>query len=363
MALGLMIPHSWLLFLSFLFVFHSSLIPLCHSQSSSPQNIETFFPTSPSAAPPEPPGEPQASPTGATGASSSTGKIAKAVAATAAATFVVSGLIFFIVYRCLRTRRKQEAVVPQNQINGFERIGGNVRGLIVDENGLDVVYWRKLQGRSSKGDFQKEVFRSSQNKERQEKEENDVEGKKPEMVQEFPLLRGKSSTSHIPEDDDSNRIITARTSLPPKSAIPKRNSSAPPTSSPPTLQPVQARKNSPPAPSRPRPPPTVKSSSKPPPASHEMPTNNGESGNSSGEGMSESGNGQVKLKPSQWDRMSSKGDHSKGRDKADAGSFSVDQDLMEALFGYVAINRRSPKGRTDSASKSRGVSSQGQVRL
>ncbi|XP_054810123.1 formin-like protein 4 [Prosopis cineraria] len=342
--------------------FHSSLIRLCHSQSSSPQNIETFYPTETPTLPPGPSGTNRAPPsTASNGSSSSNSKIAKAVAATAGATFVVSALIFFIVHRCLRTRRKHEAVVPQNQINGFERIGENVRGLIVDENGLDVVYWRKLRGRSSNGDFHKEVFRSAQNKQHQEKD--DEENQKPETVQEFPLLRGKSSTSHIPEDDESNRIITARTSLPPTPAIPKRNSSAPPTS-PSPLQPIQARKNSPPARPRSRQPPTVKSSSKPPPTSHETPTNNGRPGNSSGEGTSESGNGQMKLKPLHWDRMNSNSDHSKVRDKANAGSFSVDQDLMEALFGYVAINRRSPKGRTsDSAIQSRGVSSQGQVRL
>ncbi|KAK4261252.1 hypothetical protein QN277_004276 [Acacia crassicarpa] len=356
-SLSPMIPHSsWLLFLSFLFVFHSSVIPLCHSQSNSPQNIETFYPTPT----PSQPGQPPAPPTGATASSSSSSsnrKIATAVAATAAATFVVCGLIFFIVHRCLKRRRKREAVVvPQNQIiNGFERIGENVRGLIVDENGLDVVYWRKLQGRSFKRDFQKEVW----NKEQQEKTET---------VQESPLLRGKSSTSHIPpqekDDDFSNRIITARNnSLFPTSAIPKRNSSAPPTSPP--LQSVQARKNSPPPTrSRPRPPPAAMKSSSRPPTSRETPTNNGDPGNSSGEGMSESGNGQVKLKPLHWERMNSKGDQSKVRDKADAGSFSVDQDLMEALFGYVAINRRSPKGgRTDSSSQSRGRSSQGQLRL
>ncbi|KAI9111728.1 hypothetical protein K1719_017418 [Acacia pycnantha] len=356
-SLSPMIPHStWLLFLSFLFVFHSSVIPLCHSQSTSPQNIETFYPTPP----PSQPGQRPAPPTGSTGSSSSSSssnrKIATAVAATAAATFVVCGLIFFIVHRCLKRRRKREAVVvPQNQIiDGFERIGENVRGLIVDENGLDVVYWRKLQGRSFKRDFQKEVW----NKEQLEKTET---------VQESPLLRGKSSTSHIPpqenDDDFSNQIITARnSSLFPTSAIPKRNSSAPPTSPP--LQSVQARKNSPPQRSRPRPPPAAMKSSSRPPTSRETPTNNGDPGNSSGEGMSESGNGQVKLKPLHWERMKSKGDHSKVRDKADAGSFSVDQDLMEALFGYVAINRRSPKGgRTDSSSQSRGRSSQGQLRL
>ncbi|KAI9111951.1 hypothetical protein K1719_017641 [Acacia pycnantha] len=296
-SLSPMIPHStWLLFLSFLFVFHSSVIPLCHSQSTSPQNIETFYPTPP----PSQPGQRPAPPTGSTGSSSSSSssnrKIATAVAATAAATFVVCGLIFFIVHRCLKRRRKREAVVvPQNQIiDGFERIGENVRGLIVDENGLDVVYWRKLQGRSFKRIFKK--------------------------------------------------------------------SSAPPTSPP--LQSVQARKNSPPQRSRPRPPPAAMKSSSRPPTSRETPTNNGDPGNSSGEGMSESGNGQVKLKPLHWERMKSKGDHSKVRDKADAGSFSVDQDLMEALFGYVAINRRSPKGgRTDSSSQSRGRSSQGQLRL
>lgn len=233
------------------------------------------------------------------------------MASTAAATFVLCGVIFFIVHRCLRRRKKQEAIVvpDQNQSgtnnnnNGFERIGGNVKGLIVDENGLDVVYWRKLQGRSFKGAFKKEVL----NREHQNNDDDvDVnEGKKiEEKVQEFPLLRGKSSTSHLPEGDDySNRkVVTARSNLPSVSAIPRRNSSAPPTSS----SSVPARKSSPPARSRPR--PVV---SKPPPSSHETPVASAAGdvpGNSSREGLPESGSSQVKLKPLHWDRMNSKSD-------------------------------------------------------
>lgn len=338
--------HSWLLLFSLLCVFHTSLIPICHSQPASPQNIETFYPIeapTPTLSPNSPTASPEqlGPPAAASKSSSSNSKIAKAVAATAAATLVVSGLIFFLVQRCLRSRRREEAVVPQSNNNGFERIEGNVRGLIVDENGLDVVYWRKLQGRNSSRGFKREIFRrSGKKKEHQEGKEGELEeeedeaegkkGKKSESVQEYPLLRGKSSTSHMniaPEEDETNRI-TRKTSPPlptiPASPIPERNSSAPPQSLPSiTNRKSQAESPPPPPPIRTRkspaaaPPPSMKSSSKPPSSSYGTLATTGKPGNSSGEGVSESSNGQVKLKPLYRDKANTtNADH-----KVAGGSF------------------------------------------
>lgn len=388
------------LHLSLLLVF-LIIVPICNSQN---QNIETFFPnetTSPSPAPappispPPPPSrqQPVQAPAEETGSSSSNRRIATAVAATAASTLVVSGLLFFLIRRCLKKRRREEIgrsrssgsaapgdrrVVPQ--MNEFERIEGNVRGLIVDEDGLDVIYWRKLEGKNnSKKGLQKEVVRhSSKNKEREqgkEKEKQEVElqeegdgyggndqGKKSEPVQEIPLLRGMSSTSHIDvlseDEHESNRStrrnLSKRNSLlsPPRplppaalasavspplppppsayfSAIPKAKSPEPPPPPPPPL--ILARENPapppppPPIPAKksPAPPPAPpmaggsRSSSKPPPAPIEMPG----TAKPSGEGMSGTGNDKMKLKPLHWDKVNTDADHSMVWDKLDRGSF------------------------------------------
>nr|KYP36411.1 Formin-like protein 8 [Cajanus cajan] len=235
--------------------------------------------------------------------------MAKAVAATAATSIVVCGLVFILVQRCLRARKREETrntasggdtrVVPQGNV--FERIDGNVKGLIVDEDGLDVIYWRKLEGKNSNKDLHKEVLNS-------------------------PIQPSTPPPPISPSTPSSTSF----------SAVPKTNNPAP---SPPP-PPIPARRS----PVPPPPPP----SSKPPPPPVEMPAI--KQRNSSGKGVPETSNDQVKLKPLHWDKVNTNNaDHSMVWDKVDRGSFRVDQDLMEALFGYVATNRKSPKGKSHSA--------------
>ncbi|KAK7362061.1 hypothetical protein VNO77_04161 [Canavalia gladiata] len=432
MALNMML-QPWLL-LGIVFVLHSFSIPICYCQSrSSPQNIETFYPNETSAPrqPPEPPPRPQQpspptqnqapGPVAATRSTSSKGKIAKAVAGTAASTIVVCGLIFILVQRCLRARRRKAItnntasggdgrVVPQRNV--FERVEGNVKGLIVDEDGLDVIYWRKLEGKNSNIDLHKEVLSSPQNKEKEKEEDDDHEGnqvKKSKSIQEVPLLRGKSSTSHLniaPEEDEPYRmtrippppsaLASASIPLPPSSVpasvgvaikgVQKPDSPAEPSTPPPPASPstspstsfsavpkmISSAPSPPPLPERkspaaaPPPPPPIPARKSPapppPPPSSKSPTGPIEMSvikqrNSSGKSMPETSNDQVKLKPLHWDKVSTNNsDHSMVWDKVDRGSFRVDQDLMEALFGYVATNRRSPKGQNHSTIPSKDAS-------
>ncbi|KAJ7943573.1 Formin-like protein [Quillaja saponaria] len=369
--------QPWLL-LSIFFVFHSYVIPICNGQSSFPQNIETFYPigTPSPAPPPNSPIKPQLQPPQvqlpppappASKHSSSNSKVATAVAATAASTLVVCGLIFFLIQRCLVAKRRKEnsssvpppedrRVVPNT--NEFERFDGNIRGLVVDENGLDVLYWRKLEGRYSKKNF----FHSSRNKEKDQDEGMIVkrnQSRKKEFIQEIPLLRGKSSTSHLPDVDDSNGIIAAAAAggnvlkdveklelssqssnpPPPPSPPPTPPPHPPPPPPPSSAPPIPAKKSTAPPP----PPPktgSLNSSLKTTPARKEMPGSS-KQGKASGEGIIETGNDQVKMKPLHWDKVNTN-DHSMVWDKIDNGSFRFDGNLMEALFGYVATNRKSP---------------------
>ncbi|KAL2468723.1 formin-like protein 4 [Forsythia ovata] len=99
-----------------------------------------------------------------TGKSSSKKAVAKAVAATAASTLVVSGLLFFLLLRYSRRKREITEVNPYagNPVeprNDFTRFDGNLKGVIVDENGLDVLYWRNLEGGDKKRSFKKQIGR------------------------------------------------------------------------------------------------------------------------------------------------------------------------------------------------------------
>ncbi|KAJ0257733.1 Formin [Hirschfeldia incana] len=330
-----LLPHLTLTFLSSIL-----LLLLPHhsfSQSDSPQNIETFFPNQTlTAPPPSPVPLPQQNPP----SSSDREKITRAILITAASTLLVAAVFFLLVhiYTVRRRRRRDRVVNVGNTLpptpplaeaalarEGFTRFGGNVKGLILDENGLDVLYWRKSQSQrdNKTGSFRKEIVPGDDD------EEKNVIYSKNKKKSEMPLLRGRSSTSHSVVHND-----------PPPPPVKTDSFEFAKPDPPPVKQTVPAPAPPPPPPSRPNgpsppPPPPLKKTaaalSKPPPAPR--------GSSSSGEGSS-SENGQVKLKPLHWDKVNPDSDHSMVWDKIDRGSFSFDADLMEALFGYVA--KKSP---------------------
>ncbi|XWS22539.1 hypothetical protein CRYUN_Cryun29cG0045200 [Craigia yunnanensis] len=413
------VKFQTLFFLNLVLVFFISVLP----SQGSPQNIEVFYPIETPSPVPEPisptlPRLPNSQPPPPSSPSSSNdtnSTIAKAVAATAASTIVIAGIFFFFIRKYVLARRKRERVGdsfqrghPRVPPDEFARVNGNMKGLIVDENGLDVLYWRQLQDGESINEFAKEILHSP-------KDEEDGGGamvrkvsrsKNVEPVQEIPLLRGKSSTSHVPppQDDDSSETIGSPP--PPPShgivlkAVEKREApvqskfwspasmSPPQPPIPPPLLPVQSNISpitpSPPPPSDPPnrtptlpslpvpakspapPPPPPKAggsvtSLKPPPAARDKSTR-GKPGESSGDGATENGNNQVKLKPLHWDKVNKNVDHPMVWDKINGGSFQFDDDLMEALFGYVATNRKSPtSGSNSKNTRSTNASSSSQI--
>ncbi|KAG2303752.1 hypothetical protein Bca4012_062497 [Brassica carinata] len=304
------------------------------SQSDSPRNIETFFPNETlTAPPPSPVPLPPPPPS-----SSDREKITRAILITAASTLLVAAAFFLFVH-IYTVRRRRDRVNVANTLpptppplaeaalarEGFTRFGGNVKGLILDENGLDVLYWRKMQSQrgDKSGSFRKEIVND---------EEKNVIYSKNKKKSEMPLLRGRSSTSHSvvhnvnppPPPVKTDSFEFAKPDPPPPPV--KQTAPAPPP-------PPPSRPN---GPSPPPPPPLKKTAaalSRPPPAPR--------GSSSSGEGSS-SENGQVKLKPLHWDKVNPDSDHSMVWDKIDRGSFSFDADLMEALFGYVAVGKKSP---------------------
>ncbi|KAK2994381.1 hypothetical protein RJ640_029496 [Escallonia rubra] len=355
--------QPWKTLFLFVLSFISS-IPLFSCQANSPQNIQTFYPfplppifSAPnstnnnqpiSPSPPSPPRQPLSSPPSKP---SSKKAVVKAVIATAASTIVLSGLFFLLLQRHSR-RKRQKNIATSNHGNPavpppeFTRFNGNVKGVIVDEEGLDVFYWRKLEGGNVRSSFKKEIFRVNRDGEEEE-------GRKRENfespVQEIPLLRGKSSTSQSQlwgevEDGDRKKapkvppVGVSFKSLEKQESLVQQSTLSPtlptpPPPPPPPLVPVKKISHAPPPP-----PPKIggmASSSKPPPI---MPSSSKQNQSSS-----EDGN-QVKLKPLHWDKVNpSNADHSMVWDKIERGSFRFDGDLMEALFGSVATTRKSPR--------------------
>ncbi|XP_010477739.1 PREDICTED: formin-like protein 4 [Camelina sativa] len=351
------LPHHLTLILFSLILFFPNQ---SFSQSDSPQNIETFFPNDTISAPaPSPVPSPPLPPTSSS--SSDRGKITRAVLITAASTLLVAAVFFFFFHKCViaRRRRRNRVGGVENTLpppvpplaettlarEGFTRFGGNVKGLILDENGLDVLYWRKSQSQrnNKNGSFKKEIVHGDDND-----EEKNVIHSKNKKNSEIPLLRGRSSTSQSVVHNDKYNNTTTTTHPPPHVKTESfKNAKSDPSPPPPPPPPIPVKQSAPPPPPPPKPksgpspppPPPLKktaalssSVSKPPPAP--------KGSSSSGEGS----NGQVKLKPLHWDKVNPDSDHSMVWDKIDRGSFSFDGDLMEALFGYVAVKKSPDDG-------------------
>ncbi|KAK4788097.1 hypothetical protein SAY86_019416 [Trapa natans] len=186
--------------------------------SQSQQNIEVFYlslvspPTTLlSPPPPLPPPPLQTPPPPPLGRSpSGSGKsVATAVAVTAASAMVVSALLFLVLRRRAMSRKGESrhgppggglAVLSRDE---FSRFDGHIKGLIVDENGLDVLYWRKLQGskNKSRNPRRRSSFKGSEVaimaslQVNGDGGERDVEEGFGRRTQEVPLLKGKSSAS------------------------------------------------------------------------------------------------------------------------------------------------------------------------
>ncbi|KAG6599022.1 Formin-like protein 8, partial [Cucurbita argyrosperma subsp. sororia] len=220
------------------------------------------------------------------------GTIIAVAVSTVAATLLLSlGLLFYIGRRIL-AKLKEHQVESQE----FTRLEGKLNGLIVEEliveeDGLDVMYWKKNNEEDEEMGFAR-----------------DGSSTIPQIVQQTPLLHQISSIKVRDRSLSSSRVLPL---LPP-----------PPPPSMPLPPPSTAI---PPPPSMPLPPPP-----QPPSTAVANP------------GPSLSGNDQAKLKPLHWDKINTNVDHPTVWDKIDGGSFSFNDNLMEALFEYVATNKKQP---------------------
>lgn len=332
-----------------------SAVSIIESQSNSNQNIEVSYPypptdpppglTPPSSPPPPPllPPPPLSPPV--TTSSDKNNTIAKAVATTAASTVVVLALLFFVLRRRAMSRRRKgnggprpSEVLPMTSRDESSRLDGSIKEVVVDENGLDVLYWRKLQGSKSGSPRQRSSFKRSEvivgssspslsprHRVEQEAEEEGLARR----IQEVPPLRGKSSTSeHNSWPTQPQVSLTPPTMIPPKppeatisAAIQSSNTAAaPPPSPPPPPPPMNGQiinPRPPPPPVPPAKPPGVASSLKPPPPLAPKIVAGKAKGSSSGEG----GSNPVKLKPLHWDKVNVEKGNSMVWNKIEGSSF------------------------------------------
>ncbi|PWA62378.1 Actin-binding FH2 [Artemisia annua] len=278
-----------------------------------------------------------------------------------ASSLVLAGLLFLVVFMLKRQRSKTKTtnLYADDGINNiknnpglqknddFERVGG-IKGVIVDEQGLDVFYWKELQDYPT---FEKQILKVKlqdyptfekqtlkvklQDYPTFEKQilkayENESRKSKVDIpIQEAPFLRGKSSNSHVWPVSDYKRSQSENLSdslsvvnpLKPAKDQETTESQQPIQSPPPPAVPLSnAAVTAPPPP----PPPVVverKGRAPPPPPPPYV----------------------VRLKPLHWDKVNANVEHSMVWHKLQNGSFRVDDDLMESLFGTMTLDKKMPQ--------------------
>ncbi|CAH9129125.1 unnamed protein product, partial [Cuscuta epithymum] len=312
---------------------------------SQPQNIQTFYPfplpplepprvptsrrpVHPSLLPPSPPPPPPPS--------RKKKAIRIAIGVTAPGILVLSGILF-LLFRYSMERSSPTAAAgispyanpyPEKSSPGDELMmfgGIKIEGVIVDEEGLDVLYWRNLENGDHKGSFKRQVI-SNNSRKRSETP----------PTQEIPLLRGQSSSSHHPTWADSQNKALLR---PPTFEIVVLDESVDNYKQDSVSQPEL---NSPPL--------TDHEFSKasfreiPLPSAPSLPPK----GMTLSEGTSGDGEEEVKMEALHCDELIHIADHSMTGDKMESGSFTFNGGPLDALFGYVATNQKSPKGESSS---------------
>ncbi|KAL6975728.1 hypothetical protein U1Q18_024522 [Sarracenia purpurea var. burkii] len=163
-------------------------------------------------------------------------------------------------------------------------------------------------------------------------------------------FKNSSSAHHLNTDNHGSSLVQSQTSeggacgtnhslLP----LPPGRTAPPPPPGPPPP---------PPKPPAPRPPPPPKAV-RPPPVPLGKPSSRRQGRSSSGGGddlSAESDSQKTKLKPFFWDKVLANPDHSMVWHELKAGSFQVNEEMMETLFGYTNAEKTQNERRRESSS-------------
>ncbi|MED6150917.1 hypothetical protein PIB30_077295 [Stylosanthes scabra] len=252
---------------------------------------------------------------------------AKAVAATAGAMLLIAGIFFYLFQKYVLATYPKRHKFPYDYEGIRKFVGGNVKGLIIEENGVDVLYMLDTGGKQLVTGFTSSRFNPSFEDDDLEKEKRiDV------AVQTSKISKPNKVTLEppLPPLSQASAIIHDKKTQPPPPPPP------PPTPPPRPPLPPPPRRALPPGPPPPPPPKALK----PPPVPKGKPNSQStKEAVTSGESTREKGAGETRLKPLHWDKVMANVDHSTVWDQINDGSFRVDDERMETLFGYSTTNK------------------------
>jgi len=286
--------------------------------------------------------------------SASTHAIALAVVATAGAMLLIAAVSFFFFHKFVisRYRRRNKigaSLLRESGVNleYINKVGGNVKGLIVEENGVDVLYVMDTERRPLITGFQNSILNPSY--------EHDEEEKRIDIM----VHRSKVFKPEVPQACESPSLVGHENQVKPESQTPSVSTSqnlpqspqlAPPLQPPPQSSPMipENKKTQPPPPppppTRPPPPPPGPpplpkasgfiSSLKPPPAPKGKTNIRSTKEGMVGESSREKGAGQTRLKPLHWDKVVANVDHSTVWDQINDGSFRYNLLLVNFTSKY-----------------------------
>lgn len=279
---------------------------------------------------------------------------AMAVAATAAAMLLLAGIFFYFFQKFARSRYhhrhrvaasfRREAGLNHKDVR---KVGSNMKELLVEENGTDILYMTETEGWHFRTSFPTRIFNPSYEDYEEEKridvmvqrsiqyETQDVpllcESPGPGLIDHEDLLKPVSQVSSLQQ---LSQQPTPVSSIPQPSPMILEKKTEPPPPPPPPPPPSPPRNNiskGPPLPSSPimnREGTTstqkangLISSLKPPPPPKGKASMENTSEASVGESSREKASGQTRLKPLHWDKVVANVDHSTVWDQINDGSF------------------------------------------
>ncbi|GFP97687.1 formin-like protein 8 [Phtheirospermum japonicum] len=276
-------------------------------------------------------------------------QIVQVVAITATSSLIIAGMLFYLLYRFTLSRRikrdKLNSSFRREPETGVPRVEfqqhstGAIKGLIVDEEGLDMLYVRKFEGgQQFSGCFSKVWYNPL---DEEVKRMNDSREEKPnnmsnQPTQEIPLLQEPIRNEYEVEIKKPLSVKQNPLPPPPPPSVSEKGDLETTPKVKPAPPPLPAKKTG------------LIASNKPPIFPRGVENRESRTKELAEESMK--GNGvQMKLKPLHWDKVTANADHSMVWNEINNGSFRFDDDLMETLFGYTT-NTHKPT--TDKSNKS-----------
>ncbi|XP_076908320.1 formin-like protein 4 [Bidens hawaiensis] len=260
---------------------------------------------------------------------------------TALTMLILSGICFYFFYRYVMAKKRridfglkigrEDSIMNTRELR---QRGGTLKGVLVEENGLEVLYLRKLEG----GQIRTCVWNSMEEHEK----------------------RVDSSIHEPPPQPPPPPVVTLKVQSPPPPPPPRSlqkpsTPTPPPPPPPPPPAPAFPKKIAdkvPPPPVFPRrnpavpPPPlhsgSISSSMKPPTAPKLRALDENKEHEERSKGYNEI---PKKMKPFHWDKVNTDADHSVVWNEIVDGSLRFDDELIETLFGYNATKTKTKEAK------------------